>query len=155
MRLFVPALVPALASAVALAPPALARQAALPGVVKPKGPIGPGIVSKSAPVNGIVTLYGNERCPTDTSGNEVVVCVRRSAAEQYRVPKELREFQITPENESWAVKAQGGLAAGVGVDSTNSCSAVGGGGAGGCEVAASRANKREWDAKKTADARIP
>ena len=103
----------------------------------------------------MLTLYGNERCPTDTSGNEIVVCVRRNAAEQYRVPKELRELQVTPDNASWAVKAQAGLTSGVGIDSVNSCSAVGAAGAGGCEVAASRAWKREVQARKAADARIP
>lgn len=142
-------------SLLTLAGPALAQQAALPGALKTDRPLGPGIVSKQAPVNGVLTLYGNERCPTDTDGNEIVVCVRRNAAEQYRVPKELREFQVTPENASWAVKAQGGLAAGVGIDSVNSCSAVGAAGAGGCEVAASRAWKREQQAKKDAEARIP
>ena len=131
------------------------QQAALPGAPKRDRSIGPGIVSKAAPVNGVLTLYGNERCPTDTSGNEIVVCVRRNAAEQYRVPKELRELQVTPDNASWAVKAQAGLTSGVGIDSVNSCSAVGAAGAGGCEVAASRAWKREVQARKAADARIP
>ena len=113
-------------------------------------------MSKNAPVNGVLTLFGNERCPTDTVGNEIVVCVRRNASEQYRVPKELREFVVTPENESWAAKSQAGLAAGVGIDSTNSCSAVGSAGAGGCLIAAARAAKREnKDAKKAADARVP
>ncbi len=138
-----------------IAGPVTAQQAALPGAPRQAKPLGPGIVSKAAPVNGVLTLYGNERCPTDNTGAEIVVCVRRNAAEQYRVPKELREFQVTPENESWAVKAQGGLASGVGIDSVNSCSAVGAAGAGGCLVAASRAAKREADAKKAADARIP
>ena len=75
---------------------------ATPGAPKPMVIQAPGEVAKRAPVNGVLVLYGNERCPTDTSGNEIVVCERRSAREQYRVPKELREFQVTPQNESWA-----------------------------------------------------
>lgn len=146
---------PLLVIAIAVAGPAAAQQAALPGAPRQAKSLGPGIVSKGAPVNGVLTLYGNERCPTDTSGNEIVVCVRRNASEQYRVPKELREFKVTPENESWAAKAHIGLDAGVGIDSVNSCSAVGAAGAGGCEVAASRAWKRAADAKKAADAQIP
>ena len=141
--------------ALAVAGPAAAQQAALPGAPRMLKNTGPAIVSKNAPVNGVLTLFGNERCPTDNDGNEIVVCVRRGAAEQYRVPKELREFQITPENQSWAAKAQGALDSGVGVDSVGSCSAVGAGGSSGCTVAASRANKEYWKAKKDADAKIP
>ena len=142
-------------AALFVAAPALAQQVALPGAPRQDRALGPGIVSKNAPVNGVLTLFGNERCPTDTVGNEIVVCVRRNASEQYRVPKELREFVVTPENESWAVKAQAGLASGVGIDSANSCSPVGSAGAGGCLMAAARAAKRENDAKKAADARVP
>lgn len=135
--------------------PGGAQQAALPGAPKPPQDIGPGIVSKNAPINGVLTLFGNERCPTDNSGNEIVVCVRRSAAEQYRVPKELRELQITPENRSWAAKAQAALDTGTGVDSVGTCSAVGAGGSSGCTLAAARANRREWAEKKAADAAVP
>lgn len=135
--------------------PAAAQQAALPGAPRMLKDTGPGLVSKNAPVNGVLTLFGNERCPTDKEGNEIVVCVRRNAAEQFRVPKELRELQVTPENASWAAKAQASLDGGVGVDSVGSCSAVGAGGQSGCTVAASRANKHDWAAKKAADARVP
>lgn len=128
---------------------------ALPGATRPKPVDTLGPVSKSAPVNGVVTLFGNERCPTDPDGNEVVVCQRRSAAEQFRVPKELREFQVTPENASWAYKAQGTLAAGVGANSIGSCSVVGPGGQSGCFAQAARAAKAENQARKEAEARVP
>ena len=131
-----------------------APRPALPGAPRML-PTGPAIVSRNAPVNGVLTLFGNERCPTDNDGNEVVVCVRRGAAEQFRVPKELRELQVTPENASWAAKAQATLDSGVGVNGTGSCSAVGAGGSSGCTVAGSRANKQFWNAKKDADARVP
>jgi hypothetical protein len=111
---------------------ATAQQIAAPGAIKPKPIEGPGEVSRNAPVNGVLTLFGNERCPTDNNGNEIVVCVRRGAEEQFRVPKELRELQVTPENESWAVRATGTVNEGVGVNSIGSCSAVGAGGATGC-----------------------
>jgi hypothetical protein len=110
-----------------------AQTPALPGATaKPKPIVAPPQVSRNAPINGVLTLFGNERCPTNANGEEIVVCVRRSAQEQYRVPKELREFVVTPENASWATKAQGTLDAGVGVNSIGSCSAVGPGGASGC-----------------------
>ena len=110
-----------------------AKAPALPGATaRPKPVVAPPQVSRNAPINGVLTLFGNERCPTNQNGEEIVVCVRRSAQEQYRVPKELREFVVTPENASWATKAQGTLDAGVGVNTIGSCSAVGPGGASGC-----------------------
>jgi hypothetical protein len=117
----------ALAAMIALP---VAAQVAGPGVPPPPKPSGEGPVSKNAPINGVLVLYGNERCPTDANGAEVVVCTRRDAAEQFRVPKELRDFKITPQNESWALRSQRTLdtgGAGIG-----SCSAVGPGGSLGC-----------------------
>ncbi|HXH16742.1 MAG TPA: hypothetical protein VNJ10_11495 [Sphingomonas sp.] len=110
-----------------------AQAPALPGATaRPKPIVAPPQVSRNAPINGVLTLFGNERCPTNQNGEEIVVCVRRSAQEQYRVPKELREFVVTPENASWATKAQGTMDAGSGVNTIGSCSAVGAGGATGC-----------------------
>ncbi|MBB3587834.1 hypothetical protein [Sphingomonas sp. BK481] len=116
---------------------------AKPGAPAAKPASAPGEVSRSAPVNGVLTLFGNERCPTNAQGEEIVVCVRRSAQEQYRVPKELREFAVTPENESWAAKAQGTLGTGVGANSIGSCSTVGPGGATGCFGQRVREARRE------------
>ncbi len=126
---------------------------ALPGAIgKPKTIAAPGEVSRSAPVNGVLTLFGNERCPTNQNGEEIVVCVRRSAQEQYRVPKELREFVVTPENASWATKAQGTMDAGSGVNTIGSCSAVGAGGATGCFGQRVRESRLE---NKTRAAEVP
>ncbi len=116
---------------------------AKPGAPAAKPASAPGEVSRSAPVNGVLTLFGNERCPTNAQGEEIVICVRRSAQEQYRVPKELREFAVTPENESWAAKAQGTLGTGVGANSIGSCSTVGPGGATGCFGQRVRETRRE------------
>lgn len=142
-------------AALAAAGPGLAQQAALPGAARPRAIDAPGQVSRSAPVNGVLTLYGNERCPTDRDGNEIVVCQRRSAQEQFRVPKELREFQVTPQNESWAAKAQGTLGAGVGASSIGSCSVVGAGGQSGCFAQTARAARADNRVRKDAEAQIP
>ena len=141
--------------ALMLAAPATAQQAALPGADRPKPAQTPGDVAKGAPINGVLVLYGNQRCPTDTQGNEVVVCERRSASEQFRVPKELREFQVTPENAAWAAKAQGTLASGTGANSIGSCSVVGPGGQSGCFLQAARANKAANKERKDEEAKLP
>jgi hypothetical protein len=127
-----------LMSASIVAMPATA-QVAGPGVPPPPKPTAPSQVSRNAPVNGVLVLYGNEQCPTDRDGNEIVVCTRRDAAEQYRVPKELRNFKVTPENQSWAVRAQGTLD--TGASGIGSCSAIGPGGSLGCSQQQFRDNK--------------
>lgn len=103
-------------------------------------------VSRSAPVNGVLVLYGNERCPTNGNGEEVVVCVRRSPEEQFRIPKELRNFEVTPENEAWAAKEQPNQA--VGAVGVGSCSTVGASGATGC--LAQNATRWKKDRRATA-----
>lgn len=142
-----------LVAALLLSGPAAGQEAALPGAPKPK-PVGsPGEASRGAPVNGVLVLYGNERCPTDTNGNEIVVCTYRPAAEQFRVPKELRELEVTPENQSWAVRSQGSLEAGAG--GIGSCTTVGVGGATGCFVQRVRDSRRENAAREEEQRRQP
>lgn len=106
--------------------------------------------AQNAPQNGVLVIYGTQKCPTTDDGQEVVVCVRRKASEQFRIPKELREMEVTPENESWAARAQANDNAGA--QGIGSCSTVGPGGASGCFVQNAnqyRANKK----KKQADTR--
>ena len=131
---------------------AAAQQVALPGSPRVRAAEGPGEVAKRAPINGVLVLYGNERCPTDNNGNEIVVCEQRSAEEQFRVPKELREFQVTPQNEAWAARAQGTLDAGVGTNSIGSCSTVGAGGQTGCFAQQARAARKANTAATAAQA---
>ena len=109
----------------------------------------PATTGKGAPVNGVLVLYGNERCPTDANGNEIVICERRNAQEQFRVPKELRDFKVTPQNESWAARAQGTLDVGsVGI---GSCSAVGPGGGIGCTQQRFRRAREDNKERKEAE----
>jgi hypothetical protein len=131
-------------------------QPALPGLPTRTPSKGTGEVAKRAPINGVLVLYGNERCPTNNDGDEIVICERRDAQEQYRVPKELRNFVVTPENESWAAKAQSTYATGPGVDTIGSCSAVGAGGNLGCFVQQANAARAEKRANaKAADPDLP
>lgn len=136
------------------AAPAVAQTAgpAVPDAPPPQ-PAANAETSRNAPINGVLTLFGNERCPTNKDGAEVVVCVRRGAAEQFRIPKELREFQVTPENEAWAVKEKATLAESTGVNSIGSCSVVGPGGQTGCFVREAR--KAKQDAQARGEAATP
>ena len=110
-------------------------------------------VSRGAPVNGVLTLYGNERCPTNANGDEIVVCVRRPAEEQFRIPKDLRNFEVTPENQSWAAKEAANQTVGnVGV---GTCSTVGAASATGCVVQNATRWKRERRAAAKAENDVP
>ena len=97
----------------------------------------------------VLILYGSDKCPTNASGEQIVVCTRRPEGERYRIPKELRSpIVITPENQSWAAKANDTLNAG-GASGTGSCSAVGGGGWTGCWAQQMRDAKRQRQADAT------
>lgn len=135
------------------AAPAAAQQVgpALPGAERPRAAQNDG-VGRGAPVNGVLVLYGNERCPTNSDGDEIVVCERRDAKEQFRVPKELREFVVTRENRSWAARAQEVLDEGVGASTIGSCSTVGPGGQTGCFAQQARA-ARAARAERAAETR--
>lgn len=114
----------------------------------PKTTIADG-VSRSAPVNGVLVLYGNERCPTNSDGAEVVVCTRRPAEEQFRIPKELRNFELTPENETWAARESANQ--GVGAVGVGTCSTVGAASATGCVTQNATRWKRERRAAAKAE----
>lgn len=132
-----------------------ARTVAAPGAERPRTVQQQAGVGRGALVNGVLILYGNERCPTNADGDEIVICERRNAEEQFRVPKELRDGEIAPENRSWAVRSQETLATGVGVNSIGSCTPVGAGGATGCFDQAARANRAINRARREEAARIP
>ena len=92
---------------------------------------------------GVLVLYGNDRCPTDNSGNEIVVCRHRPEEERYRIPPELRETREIPANrESWSARANDAMT--VGATGTNSCSAVGSSGASGCLARQITTAKKEY-----------
>lgn len=107
------------------------------------------VLAQGKPIPQLV-IYGSQKCPTDTDGNEVVVCVRRPASEQFRIPKELREFKVTPENESWASKVVANDP--VGSTGIGSCSNVGAGGGTGCFLQQSQIN-RATNKERNADQR--
>lgn len=79
----------------------------------------------------VLVIYGNDPCPTNSSGDEIVVCARRPESERYRLPQNVREEgDNSPERQSWAARARSIQK--VGDTGTDSCSTVGGGGQTGC-----------------------
>lgn len=110
-------------------------------------------LAQNAAQNGVLVIYGDDKCPTNADGDEVVICVRRPAEERFRIPKELRDQQVAPQNESWAVRQQGAMS--VGDTGIGSCSAVGPGGGIGCSTREIQAGKAEADARKRAEKVLP
>jgi len=106
--------------------------------------------TREAPVNGVLFLYGERaKCPTDANGNEIVVCVRRPAGEQFRIPKEIRPESIKPEYQSWANRSESILE--TGATGIGSCAPVGANNSG-CIVQQFRRARGDNKARKEAEA---
>lgn len=137
--------------AVMLIPAAATAQRPPPTIMEQPKPK-PIADAPEAPVNGVTYLYSaTQKCPTDTDGNEITVCVRRSPSEQFRIPKELRPDTLKPEYESWALRGSQTVAE-IGRSGIGSCSTEGAGGATGCATQAFEAARRENRARKAAQA---
>ncbi|WP_255586806.1 hypothetical protein [Hephaestia mangrovi] len=109
--------------------------------------------AQNAVENGVLVIYGNQKCPTDSSGREIVVCKRRDADEQFRIPKELRQLEITPENESWTARSQDTLNAGT--SGIGSCGVSGAGSDTGCFSKQAQAWRQEKKRREAEQADIP
>ena len=94
----------------------------------------------------VLVIYGTDKCPTNAAGEEIYVCARRPDSERYRIPKELRTpIEITPQNRSWAMRANETMSAGA-ATGIGSCSNVGPGAWTGCwaqQMRAAREERRE------------
>ncbi|MFM7027381.1 MAG: hypothetical protein ACKOXK_01730 [Chakrabartia sp.] len=101
----------------------------------------------------VLVIFGNDPCPTNGNGEEIIVCARRPEAERYRIPQELRPRGQSPDSKSWAVRAQSTLD--TGRTGTGSCSATGAGGWTGCWAEQMRQAKEEARQKAAADRDVP
>ena len=79
-------------------------------------------------VNQII-VYGDDPCPASADGT-ITVCARKEEEERFRIPKALRDNPNAAVNQSWSERVRAYET--VGSFGTNSCSAVGAGGATGC-----------------------
>ncbi|MCD2323649.1 hypothetical protein LQ953_06420 [Sphingomonas sp. IC-56] len=110
--------------------------------------------AQNAAQNGVLVIYGEDKCPTNSNGEEVVICRRLDESERFRIPKTLREQPGPPQQtESWAVRSQGALEEGA--FGTGSCSTVGAGGGTGCFVRQARQAKAESNARREAQNNLP
>jgi hypothetical protein len=110
--------------------------------------------AQNAAQNGVLEIYGNDKCPTNDAGEEIVVCRRLDEAERFRIPKNLRDASGRPQaNESWAVRSQDALEAGR--QGTGSCTTVGASGSTGCFVRQATAAKAEARARREEETNLP
>ncbi|MBY8829423.1 hypothetical protein [Hephaestia mangrovi] len=102
-----------------------------------------------------VTVTGDKPCPKST-GDEIVVCSRADADEQYRIPPKFRELPHPAANNSWTNRAavidQVSREAG---NLPNTCSVNGSGGQTGCSWQALQQWQAEMRAKKRAEESVP
>lgn len=115
--------------------------------------IGLPVAAQNAATDGVLVIYGDDKCPTNADGDEIVVCVRRPAEERFRIPKDLRDQEVKRENQSWATRVDDAMT--VGNTGIGSCTAVGGGGALGCNAQAIRNGKAEARQRREAEKVLP
>lgn len=111
--------------------------------------------AQNAVQNGVLIIYGNDKCPTNKNGEEIVVCQRLDEGERFRIPKNIRDNTPSEpqKGQSWAVRSQDALT--TGSFGTGSCSAVGAGGGTGCFVKQATAARAERRAQKQAETDLP
>ncbi|ATY32784.1 hypothetical protein [Sphingomonas psychrotolerans] len=114
----------------------------------------PAAQAQNAAQNGVLLIYGDDKCPTNDNGEEIVVCQRLDEAERFRIPQNLRQQPGRPQaSESWAVRSEDALDAGR--MGTGSCSTVGPGGQTGCFVRQATRARAESNARRQEQTDLP
>jgi hypothetical protein len=103
----------------------------------------------------VVIIYGNDKCPAN-NGQEIVVCKRAPETERFRIPKDLRDAEPTPQAAGGNANALNAVATtgGTGVQ-VQSCNAIGAGVSAGCLTNELSNWKAQQNAQKKADAGVP
>lgn len=115
----------------------------------------PAAQAQNAAQNGVLLIYGDDKCPTNDSGEEIVVCQRLDESERFRIPQSLREQPGRPQaSESWAVRSQDALDTGR-TGGVGSCSTVGPGGSTGCFVRQATRARAETRARREEASNLP
>ncbi len=110
--------------------------------------------AQSSSQNSVLIIYGKDKCPTNSNGEEIVVCKRLDEAERFRIPSNLRDQGGPPQQtESWAVRSQDAVTAGT--VGTGSCTSVGANGSTGCFVKRATAARAETRARRKAEQNLP
>lgn len=111
-------------------------------------------LAQSAAQSPVLVIFGDDKCPTNSDGEEIVVCQRLDEAERFRIPQTMREPEGRPQaRESWAVRSQSALEAGQ--MGTGSCSTVGPGGQTGCFVRQATRARAEARQRQEAQTNLP
>jgi hypothetical protein len=133
-----------------------------PAITGPAAPTTSGVDSPAAPAESAVDrsqrrvrqviVFGNDPCPKSTDPDEIVVCARRPAEEQYRLPPVVRE-QATQSRrgDSWAARARGLENLG----RTDKCSAVGNADLNACQLQEGLERVREERRQREAAEQVP
>ena len=103
----------------------------------------------------VVIVYGDDPCPA-SNGQDIVVCRRQPKAEQFRIPKDLRESEPSATSLGWASQQKALAGTGANAVQVGGCSATGANVvAGGCFRDQARAWKAEKVAQKKAEESVP
>jgi len=94
----------------------------------------------------VMDIFGDEKCP-ESNGEEIVVCRRLPANEQYRIPKDLRDAAKDAPAPNWSARALS--LEYVGKSGASTCTPGGAGGETGCWTKLmQQARAERKDAKK-------
>jgi hypothetical protein len=114
----------------------------------------PGLAVPAAAQSGsvIMDIFGDQKCP-ESNGEEIVVCRRLPANEQFRIPKDLREAAKDAPAPNWSARALN--LEYVGQHGASTCTPAGGGSETGCWTKLMKEARAERKDAKSAEPVLP